>query len=170
MTTPEQGSLDPTALALPPLKLPALPSLPSRSFADHERYIIELREVMRCRERLLEARERILREALDFQAALVKELLPYQEEAVRLLARIAELEAVCAGHYANTVEALRQANEADAKALAFEADAARYRWLRNDFGNKHDTPYARCDSGKWKDDWLAGEHLDAAIDEARGAT
>ena len=50
MTTPE----------LPPLKLPALPSLPSRSFADHERYIIELREVMRCRERLLEAREHIL--------------------------------------------------------------------------------------------------------------
>lgn len=30
-----------------------------------------------------------------------------------LLARIAELEAVCAGHYANTVEALRQANEAE---------------------------------------------------------
>ena len=50
MTTPE----------LPPLKLPAMPSLPSRSMADHERYIIELREVMRCRERLLEARERIL--------------------------------------------------------------------------------------------------------------
>lgn len=58
--TPEQGSLGTTALALPPLKLPALPSLPSRSLADHERYIIELREVMRCRERLLEARERIL--------------------------------------------------------------------------------------------------------------
>lgn len=34
--------------------------LSSRSFADHERYIIELREVMRCQERLLEARERIL--------------------------------------------------------------------------------------------------------------
>ena len=50
MSTPE----------LPPLKLPALPSLPSRSLADHERYIIELREVMKCRERLLEARERIL--------------------------------------------------------------------------------------------------------------
>lgn len=48
------------SIELPPLKLPALPSLPSRSFADHERYIIELREVMRCRERLLEARESIL--------------------------------------------------------------------------------------------------------------
>lgn len=47
-------------IELPPLKLPALPSLPSRSMADHERYIIELREVMRCRERLLQARERIL--------------------------------------------------------------------------------------------------------------
>ena len=47
MTTPE----------LPALKLP---SLPSRSMADHERYIIELREVMRCRERIREARERIL--------------------------------------------------------------------------------------------------------------
>lgn len=48
------------SIELPPLKLPALPSLPCRSMADHERYIIELREVMRCRERLLEARERIL--------------------------------------------------------------------------------------------------------------
>ena len=44
-----------------------------------------------------EARERILREALDFQAALVKELLPYQVEAVRSRSRIAELEAALAG-------------------------------------------------------------------------
>ena len=37
-------------------ELPPLPSLPSRSFADHERYIIQLRDVMRVRERILLAR------------------------------------------------------------------------------------------------------------------
>ena len=47
----EQGPLGPTALALP-----RLPSLPSRSFADHERYIIQLRDVMRARECILLAR------------------------------------------------------------------------------------------------------------------
>lgn len=109
MTTPE----------LPPLKLPALPSLPSRSLADHERYIIELREVMRCRERLLEARERILQ------------------------ARIAEL----------------------------EADAERYRWLRDEAQYADDgLPYVIA----WKrgrsageQEILAEEELDAAIDAAR---
>ena len=70
MTTPE----------LPPLKLPALPSLPSRSLADHERYIIELREVMRCRERLLEARERI------FQARIAE-----QDHVIAIARQNAEL-------------------------------------------------------------------------------
>ena len=37
-------------------ELPPLPSLPSRSFADHERYIIQLRGVMKSRERILLAR------------------------------------------------------------------------------------------------------------------
>lgn len=78
------------SIELPPLKLPALPSLPSRSFADHERYIIELREVMRCRERLLEARERIL---LARVAEADEQRGQWAGLCVRLEARVAELEA-----------------------------------------------------------------------------
>lgn len=81
------------SIELPPLKLPALPSLPSRSFADHERYIIELREVMRCRERLLEARERIL---LARVAEADEQRGQWAGLCVRLEARVSELEAVLA--------------------------------------------------------------------------
>lgn len=80
------------SIELPALKLPSLPSLPSRSMADHERYIIELREVMRSRERLLEARERIL------------------------MARIAELEAEVAELRAAVSDSILDAREAEERA------------------------------------------------------
>jgi len=44
-------------------------------------------------------------------------------------------------------------------------DAARYRWLRDESGNDHHTPW--CAVGYSDPTWLTGEHLDAAIDEAR---
>jgi hypothetical protein len=66
------------------------------------------------------------------------------------------------------------ASEADARFADLEAerdtaraDAERYRWLRNDSGNEHDTPYVRCDGGPHKDDWLVGDQLDEALDAAR---
>ena len=84
------------SIELPPLKLPALPSLPCRSMADHERYIIELREVMRCRERLLEARERILLARIaELESA---DIHSCHDDCQRLACvqarRIAEMEAV----------------------------------------------------------------------------
>jgi len=44
-------------------------------------------------------------------------------------------------------------------------DAERYRWLRDESGNDHHTPW--CAVGYSDPTWLTGEHLDAAIDEAR---
>ena len=59
------------SIELPPLKLPPLPSLPSRSFADHERYIIQLRDAMKARERILVAEiDRLRAECEAMRAAL----------------------------------------------------------------------------------------------------
>lgn len=71
------------------------------------------------RERILMVRIVELQEEADRRTQEVEATYHVQS---RLNARIAVLEAVCAGHYANTVEALRQANEADARVAELEAD------------------------------------------------
>jgi len=72
----------------------------------------------------------------DFRSKMVEDNLGEWVRVIEVEARerilrdrIAELETVCAGHYANTVESLRLANEADARAAELEADAERYRHL-----------------------------------------
>ena len=64
------------SIELPPLKLPPLPSLPSRSFADHERYIIQLRDAMKARERILVAEIDRLRAECEAMRMVPSELPP----------------------------------------------------------------------------------------------
>lgn len=49
---------------------------------------------------------------------------------------------------------------------AMKRDAERYRWLRNDSGDDFETPWIAL--GMHGNEWLTGEHADAAIDNARG--
>lgn len=86
------------------IELPPLPSLPSRSFADHERYIIQLRDVMKARERIFQARIAELEaEVADLSRRLTT-------ESRRVL--------------------IQQREDARAEVERLRADAERYRWLR----------------------------------------
>lgn len=49
---------------------------------------------------------------------------------------------------------------------AMKRDAERYRWLRNDSGDDFETPWIAL--GMHGNEWLTGEHADAAIDAANG--
>lgn len=49
---------------------------------------------------------------------------------------------------------------------AMKRDAERYRWLRNDSGDDFETPWIAL--GMHGNEWLTGEHADAAIDAAMG--
>ena len=91
------------------------------------------------------------------------------EIAARADARIAELERECS----QWRDELRIYRETENKRIAeletdlelARRDVERYRWLRDESGNDHHTPW--CAVGYSDPTWLTGEHLDAAIDAAR---
>ena len=105
------------------------------------------------------------------------------EIAARADARIAELERECSQWrdelriYRETenkrIAELEQAvTVRDTEVAGLETDlelarrdVERYRWLRDESGNDHHTPW--CAVGYSDPTWLTGEHLDAAIDAAR---
>lgn len=92
------------------------------------------------------------------------EILHYQSDYIRL-ERAAEIAASADAKIAELE--LTLALTCNSGALReLQRDAARYRWMRDESGNDHHTPW--CAVGYSEPTWLTGESLDAEIDAARG--
>ena len=106
---------------------------------------------------------------LEAQHSRDNEIDALEQKLARADARIAELERECS----QWRDELRIYRETENKRIAeletdlelARRDVERYRWLRDESGNDHHTPW--CAVGYSDPTWLTGEHLDAAIDAAR---